>query len=67
MTAADDGYDALPPQLRGLVERAEPQSPRAWATRPIPALGGKTVVQVYADEGVEAAEAFVRKVIGKFG
>jgi hypothetical protein len=28
--------------------------------------GGKTVVKVYEDDGVEAAEAFVRKVIGKF-
>lgn len=56
----------FPPYIRRLVEKAEPATPTEWANRSLPALGGRTLFELFDQEGDEAVAAFTRKVIGKF-
>jgi hypothetical protein len=53
--------------LRGLIVRVGEPSPSEWAAKPIPALQGRSVLDLAEEEGVAAAEAFVLRVIRKFG
>ena len=66
VSSEDLRFQALPARLRHLIVQVGEPSPSEWAAKPLPALQGRSVLDLAEEDGVAAAEAFVVKVIGKF-
>lgn len=61
------GLDDLPPGLRAQVLRVGEPDAVSWVLTPIPALGGRSVVEAMNEPGGdEQVREFLARVIGKF-
>ncbi len=57
----------LPPWIRAAIERLQVADPEQWVVRAIPALGGKSVMDLATtEEGQEILRGYFAKVAGRF-